>query len=60
MVSGAFLGYALYKIKSFISKEDALLVNLKVMTLHGLAFGLYMVAALINTVVWDIVYMRDA
>ena len=48
IVSGTFVGYALFKIKQSINKEDASIVNVKTMTFHLLAFGIYTFSALIN------------
>ena len=47
VISGLFLFYAIFKIKSIITKEDSKLVNLKTMAIHSIAFGLYMLVAVI-------------
>ena len=48
IISGLFLFYAIFKIKSIITKEDSKLVNLKTMAIHSVAFGLYMIAAAVD------------
>ena len=48
VISGLFLFYAIFKIKSIITKEDSKLVNLKTMAIHSVAFGLYMIAAAVD------------
>lgn len=47
VISGLFLGYALYQIRKIITKEDSNMINLNTMTCHICAFGLYLSAAVI-------------
>ena len=48
--SGVLLGYAILKIKKFMSQDRSTAVNYKVMSLHACAFGLYLVSVVVNCI----------
>ena len=53
IISGLFLFFAIFRIKNLITKEDSALVNISAMILHSTAFGLYIVAAIVNQVFYE-------
>ena len=50
MVSGLYLGFSIYRIKKLIAKKEDL-VNTKIMTLHALSFGIYMLSNIVSVTV---------
>ena len=53
IISGIYLGVAIYRIKKLITeKED--LVNTKIMVIHAATFGIYMFSTLVSVSVFGL------
>lgn len=59
IVSGVFLGYAILKVKRYLSDKEGSHVNARILAVFSVMFGLYMVCVVVYNVFWCLYYKTN-